>query len=158
MSNVIAETLVEQFEQGRLSRRQLAARLIGLGAALAATPGSTRAGQNRESTFQAAGLDHIALDVTNVPRSRDFYIKHLGLKVVRDGGEDSCFLGSEGDFFLALFRAEKPGLNHYCYGIRDYDVDRAEEKLKDAGLESRRVSGRIYFNDPDGIEVQVAKA
>ena len=91
-----------------------------------------------------------------MPRSRDFYVKHLGLEVIRDGGEDNCFLGSGGDFFLTLFRGDKPGLNHYCYAIRDFDADRAEEKLKAAGLKVRRESGRIYFDDPDGIEVQVS--
>ena len=29
-------------------------------------------------TFQATGLHHIALDVTDVPRSNEFYGKHLG--------------------------------------------------------------------------------
>ena len=151
-----ADRIVEQFERGRLSRRQLVSRLMGLGAALAVFPDSARADQAGEATFRATGLDHVALDVADVPRSRDFYKKHLGLEVIRDGGEDNCFLGSGGGFFLTLFRGEEPGLNHYCYGIRDFDPDRAEAKLKAAGLEVRRESGRIYFDDPDGIEVQVA--
>jgi len=151
-----ADEMIEQFERGKLSRRQLATRLMGLGAALAVVPGIARAGQHREGTFRATGLDHVALDVKDVPRSRDFYKKHLGLEVIRDGGEDNCFLGSGGGFFLTLFRGEKPGLNHYCYAIRDFDADRAEEKLKAAGLKVRRESGRIYFHDVDGIEVQVS--
>ena len=153
MHTDIAEKLVEQFERGLLSRRQLASRLIGLGAALAVT---SNAAQARKSTFQATGVDHVALDVKEVARSRDFYIKHLGLEVIRDGGEDNCFLGSGGDFFLTLFRGDRPGLNHYCYAIKDYDPDRAEEKLKAAGLKPRREGNRVYFHDPDGIQVQVA--
>ncbi|MGO9918919.1 MAG: VOC family protein [Isosphaeraceae bacterium] len=86
------------------------------------------------------------------------YIKHLGLKVTRDGGEDNCFLGAGNDFFLTLFRGDKPGLNHYCYSIGDYNVERAEEKLKSAGFKPRREGNRIYFPDADGIEVQVAGA
>ncbi len=151
-----ADEIVEQFERGQLSRRQLASRLMGLGAALAAVPGAAHAGQDRDSTFRATGLDHVALDVRDVPRSRDWYVKHLGLEVIRDGGEDNCFLGSGGGFFLTLFRGDKPGLNHYCYAIKGFDADRAEAKLKEAGLKVRRESGRIYFDDPDGIEVQVA--
>ena len=151
-----ADEMIEQFERGKLSRRQLASRLMGLGAALAVVPGAAQAGEDREATFRATGLDHVALDVNDVPRSRDFYKEHLGLEVIRDGGEDNCFLGSGGGFFLTLFRGEKPGLNHYCYAIRDFDADRAEEKLKAAGLKVRRESGRIYFHDPDGIEVQVS--
>ena len=156
MRSDIAETLVEEFERGLLSRRQLAARLMGLGAALGVMPGVADASQGESSTFQATGLDHVALNVSSVPRSRDFYIKHLGLKVIRDGGEDNCFLGSGDDFFLTLFKGERPGLNHYCYAIRGYNAEQAEQKLKAAGLKPRREGGRIYFPDLDGIEVQVA--
>jgi catechol 2,3-dioxygenase-like lactoylglutathione lyase family enzyme len=152
----IAETLVEKFERGLLSRRQLVSGLMGLGAALTLIPREGEASQGESSTFQATGLDHVALNVTSVPRSRDFYIKHLGLKVIRDGGEDNCFLGSGDDFYLTLFKGDKPGLNHYCYAIRSYTADQAEEKLKAAGLKPRREGNRIYFPDPDGIEVQVA--
>jgi catechol 2,3-dioxygenase-like lactoylglutathione lyase family enzyme len=160
MQSDIAETLVEDFERGLLSRRQLISRLMGLGAAIAAIsrPANALASQAESAGagFQATGLNHVALNVSSVPRSRDFYIKHLGLKVTRDGGEDNCFLGAGNDFFLTLFRGEKPGLNHYCYSIREYNVERAEEKLKAAGFKPRREGDRIYFPDTDGIEVQVA--
>jgi catechol 2,3-dioxygenase-like lactoylglutathione lyase family enzyme len=152
----IAETLIDEFERGVLSRRQLASRLMGLGAALAVAARSVEAGQGEAATFEATGLNHVALDVRSVPKSRDWYIKHLGLKVTRDGGEDNCFLGGANDFFLTLFRGDKPGLNHYCYSIRDYNPDRAEEKLKAAGLKPRREGNRLYFPDVDGIVVQVA--
>jgi catechol 2,3-dioxygenase-like lactoylglutathione lyase family enzyme len=152
----IAETLVEDFERGLLSRRQLVSGLMGLGAALAVRPGTAEASQDAGSMFQATGLNHVALNVRNVPRSRDFYIKHLGLKVLRESGEENCFLGSGDGFFLTLFKGEQPGLNHYCYTIRGYNVDQAEEKLKAAGLKPRREGNRIYFPDADGIEVQVA--
>jgi catechol 2,3-dioxygenase-like lactoylglutathione lyase family enzyme len=152
----IAETLVDDFERGLLSRRQLVSRLMGLGAALAVMTRAAEARQADGATFQAKGLDHVALNVTSVPKSRDFYVKHLGLKIVRDGGEDNCFLGGADDFFLTLFRGEKPGLNHYCYAIPDYDPDRAEQKLKAAGLKPRREDNRLYFPDIDGIQVQVA--
>jgi catechol 2,3-dioxygenase-like lactoylglutathione lyase family enzyme len=152
----IAERFVEEYERGLLSRRQLVARLVGLGAAMAATPGAASASRAEGATFQATGLNHVALNVRSVPRSRDFYVKHLGLKVTRDGGDDNCFLGAGDDFFLTLFRGETPGLNHYCYSIRGYDPDKTEEALKAAALKPRREDNRLYFPDVDGIEVQVA--
>jgi catechol 2,3-dioxygenase-like lactoylglutathione lyase family enzyme len=158
----LAEKLVGDFEQGRLSRRQLAARLVGLGAALAtfqdASWGQTataEAATAAKPTFEAKGLDHIALDVTDVARSNEFYGKHLGLRVIR-GDENASFLGADRDFFLTLFRGEKPGLNHYCYGIDNYDADDAMERLAAAGLRPRREGNRVYFPDPDGITVQIA--
>jgi catechol 2,3-dioxygenase-like lactoylglutathione lyase family enzyme len=152
----IAETLVEDFERGALSRRQLVSRLMGLGAALTVMQRTAEANQGEGATFQATGLDHVALNVSSVPKSRDWYIKHLGLKVIMDGGEDNCFLGGGDGFFLTLFKGEHPGLNHYCYAIKGYDAEKAEEKLKAVGLKPRREGGRVYFPDPDGIEVQVS--
>lgn len=116
---------------------------------------TVEAAQGEASTFQATGLNHVALNVRNVPRSRDFYIKHLGLKVLRESGEENCFLGNGEGFFLTLFKGEQPGLNHYCYTIPAYDADQVEAKLKAAGLKPRREDNRVYFPDIDGIEVQV---
>jgi catechol 2,3-dioxygenase-like lactoylglutathione lyase family enzyme len=96
----------------------------------------------------------VALDVTDVPRSRDFYMRHLGLRVIR-GDENAMFLGADRDFFLTLFRAERPALNHYCYAITKYDPDEAMEQAAAAGLRPRRTQNRIYFPDPDGLTVQV---
>jgi catechol 2,3-dioxygenase-like lactoylglutathione lyase family enzyme len=160
MSTDLAVKLVADFEQGRLTRRQLAARLLGLGAAMA-TFGETSLAQEAkvataaEPTFRATGLDHIALDVTDLARSYEFYGKHLGLRVIR-GDENASFLGAERDFFLTLFRRETAGLDHYCYAIDDYDADTAMERLAAAGLRPRREGNRVYFPDPDGITVQVA--
>ena len=95
MQALLADKFVEEFEHGRLTRRQLVTRLMGLGAAMAALDsnagaanGGRRAGDRSataapaaEPTFRATGLDHIALDVADVPRSRDFYAKHLGLRL-----------------------------------------------------------------------------
>jgi hypothetical protein len=85
-----AEEIVEQFERGGLSRRQLASRLMGLGAALAVLPGTARGDEDQEGTFRATGLDHVALDVRDVRRSRDFYVKHLGLEVRAVSFSDWC--------------------------------------------------------------------
>lgn len=160
MNSDLAVKLVADFEQGRLTRRQLATRLMGLGAAMAAIGGTSSAEEakvatNAEPTFRATGLDHIALDVTDLDRSIEFYGKHLGLRVIR-GDETASFLGAGRDFFLTLFRRETAGLNHYCYAIDDYDADTAMERLAAAGLRPRREGNRVYFPDPDGITVQVA--
>jgi catechol 2,3-dioxygenase-like lactoylglutathione lyase family enzyme len=160
----LAAKIVADFEQGRLTRRQLVSRLMGLGAALAALKGTawaqesdaTNASDSSRATFQATGLDHIALDVTDVARSREFYQRHLGLRVIRGTGEDSTFMGADRDFFLTLFRADRPSLNHYCYAIEHYDPADAVERLSAAGLQPRRTGNRVYFPDPDGLTVQVA--
>ena len=160
MSTDSAEQIIEAYERGMLNRRELASGLIGLGAAMAVSGnpvvGEAAGSPTGETTmFSATGLDHVALNVNDVTRSREFYVTHLGLEVVREGSAH-CFLGYKtADFCLALFEREPAGLNHYCYNIRRYDPDRAQRILRDVDLKPRREADRLYFDDPDGIEVQI---
>jgi len=152
-----AEQIVKQFESGQLSRRQLVARLMGLGAAMAVVPDAARAGEDRNATLQAKGLNHIALNVRDLKRSAEFYQTHLGLKVVHKQGDFLWVLGrSDDDRFLALFRNDNPGLSHYAYTIENFDPDDVVRKLKAAGIKHSRERHGIYFDDPDGLVVQVS--
>lgn len=152
-----ADRMVDDFVSGRLSRRRLIASLMAMGAAAAGAPRAVRAAVAGETpTFSALSVDHIALSVTDIPRSRDWYVRHLGLRVSREGST-SCFLDC-GDDFVALFAGEKPGLHHYSFAIADYDQQDAARRLRAAGLEPKLRGGRTYFDDPDGIEVQVSPA
>ena len=81
--------LINDFEHGRMSRRQLIAHLTGM---FAATVGATIAFADQQTqlaapspadstaTFDATDLNHIALSVSDVQRSEKWYQKHLGLK------------------------------------------------------------------------------
>jgi catechol 2,3-dioxygenase-like lactoylglutathione lyase family enzyme len=156
MQPEFADQIVEQFERGRLSRRQLVTRLMGLGAAMAIIPDAVRAGEDGKTTLQATGLNHIALIVRDLKRSAEFYRTHLGLKVLHQVEDRMWFLGRGDGIFLALFRNDNPGLNHYAYTIEHYDPDEVVRKLTAAGIEHRRQRHGIYFNDPDGLMVQVS--
>ncbi len=145
------EKMVEDFETGRLSRRQLVRHLTAAAAVLAA--GMRPAAAQGERTFRATGVDHVALTVTDVDCSRRFYERHLGLEVT-SCSVNQCFLDCGRDF-LALFRGSRPGLNHFAFAIEGYRPDGAVASLEAAGLAPRRRENRVYFDDPDGLEVQV---
>ena len=154
MERDLKQTL-SAFDRGELSRRELGFRLMALGAAAAGVaPSIAQAEQNGGSTFEATSLDHIALNVSDIGRSVDFYQQHLGM-TIRSRGNSSAFLNCGRDW-VALFRRGEPGMDHYCYAIRDYDPDEAVAKLEEAGLEPTRRANRVYFPDPDGITVQIA--
>src|SRR4029434_2173243 len=113
--------MINDFEHGRLSRRQLIAYLTGmvatsLGATIAFAdqqPGRTAANPaDSAPTSDATDLNHIALSVTDVQRSQKWYEKHLGLKPTGREG----FL-TTGKGWLALFRGERPGQHHSCYRL-----------------------------------------
>ena len=94
MRNLISEIL-ESDELGTVGRRRLLQGLVALTAA-------SNTADAYASTFQGVGLNHLAIRVTNVERSRDFYQKLLGLPVIHEG-QDNCFLGL-GKNFLTLFQ------------------------------------------------------
>jgi len=149
MEHLISKVL-RSYEQGKLSRRQL---IQGLAALAAATEAARGAGS---STFKGMALNHIAIRVTNVQRSRDFYQKHFGMPVLHEE-KANCFLGL-GKNFLTLFENQKPGLDHFCIAIEDFKPEAVMDQLNLQGLKPRRPSGtdRIYFPDPDAIEVQIS--
>ncbi|RPI09149.1 MAG: hypothetical protein EHM65_09490 [Acidobacteriales bacterium] len=143
--------ILERYESGRSSRRDL---IQALASVAAAAPAASAA----VSTFKGVGLNHIAVRVSDIPRSRAFYQGLLGLPLMSESS-NSCFLGLGGQF-LTLFKNQNPGLDHYCMEIETFTPDEVMDQLKRKGLQPRRPSGtdRIYFRDPDGLEVQLAAA
>ena len=146
---------LQQLERGRpLSRRALA-RLAG-GGAIAASVASVLhsfPATATTSTFRALELNHIAVRVTDPERSAAFYRRHLGMEVVLDR-PFAKFLGC-GPHFVALFRSDQPGLDHFCVTIPDYAQSDSAERLRAAGLEPLLEENRTYFRDPDGLKLQI---
>ena len=107
------------------------------------------------SVFQGNGINHVALNVTNIGRSREFYRRLFGLPVLQQSARN-CFLGVGGNF-LALFQGGKPGMNHFCISVDDYDPSQTKATGEAAGLKVRREQDRLYFPDPNGLTVQVSE-
>lgn len=148
------EATVGAVERGAIGRREAVRRLTALVAALAgARAASAESGST--STFRARGLNHLALRVREVPPARDFYVEHLGLSVLRESSRN-CFLRCGDDNFVALFQGTAPGMDHYCYTVEDYRPGRAVDTLRAAGLSPRREENRVYFEDADGLTVQLS--
>jgi len=148
MKEVIS-ILVESYELGKISRRQLIRGLAAIAPSAYPMTADT-------STFQGVALNHIAIRVANLQRSRNFYQKHLRLPVIHES-KTNCFLGL-GKNFLTLFENPKPGLDHFCIAIEKFQVDSVMEELRRLGLTPTRPSGsdRVYFPDPDGLTVQLS--
>jgi lactoylglutathione lyase len=72
-----SDDLVDRFEKGALSRRELIAGLMALGAS------SSLAGSDAAPVkpIELGGVDHVALRVSDVERSARFYAEHLGATV-----------------------------------------------------------------------------
>lgn len=107
------------------------------------------------SVFQGNGINHVALNVTDIPRSRAYYQRLFGLPVLQESASN-CFLGVGGNF-LALFQGGEPGMNHFCISVEGFDAARTKATGERAGLKVRREQDRLYFPDPNGLTVQVSE-
>jgi metallothiol transferase len=156
------ESLLERFERGALSRREFVASVVATAAAGArAQEAGTPPAPPARKPIPATGIDHAALRVSDVARSRDFYRDLLGMRVTRDGAQ-SAFL-SMGEPFLALFKAgtghskeTDPGLDHLSFSVEGWDFEALVADLRARGLEPWTQERRIYFRDPDGIILQLS--
>jgi catechol 2,3-dioxygenase-like lactoylglutathione lyase family enzyme len=145
-------SMVEHFAAGRLSRRDL---VLGMSALVAAAgaPNVSRA-QERPSTFQALGLNHLALRVTDLDRSQAFYERHLGMSLIPSKA-DSPRLMACGPHVLNLFKAAQPQMDHVCFTVPDYDAEEAASRLRAQGIAPDVEADRVHFVDPDGYRLQV---
>jgi catechol 2,3-dioxygenase-like lactoylglutathione lyase family enzyme len=151
LENIVVN-LLDDFERGRITRRQLVQSLV-LGmmapAALAESAGG----------FKAISVNHISLQVADYRRTRDFYADLLGMKVSNDTGEqvDLTF----GDTVLIARNAKDAGtaplVDHIAYSIGDWDRERVKDELTRRGLDPKPdFQGSFHVRDPDGYLLQIA--
>ncbi len=109
---------------------------------------------NPDSILHAVDVNHVALRVSDVGRSVDWYQGLMGLPLIQRSG-NSAFLGLGGNF-LALFQSGNPGgAAHFCFSVDDYEPQRVTAKLAAHGIQARRRADRLYFEDLNGLTVQV---
>lgn len=120
-------------------------------------------------------LEHINMTVANIDRTIELYSALLGLRTRWSGltsdGRRAAHLGTDHQY-LALFEAEpggpetapqdyaSVGLNHLGFVVDDLDA--ARERLESLGLNAHHEADyepgrRVYFFDPDGIEVELVE-
>jgi len=156
------DELVDRFEKGALSRRELIAGLLTLGAS--APPAVDDAASPRP--IEVRGIDHLALRVSDVERSARFYAEHLGA-TVRSRSASAVFM-DVGAQWIALFgpgaastgfAPTPPGLDHVSFqptSVRGFEE--RTQTLREHGLDPQSPpgSGRVYFKDPDGVILQLS--
>lgn len=149
--NATVAALVDSFTTGRLSRRQL----IGQLSALVALGGSPAAAQRRPSTFEALGLNHLALRVTDLDRTQAFYEEHLGVTLIPSADPASLRLLACGPHVLNMFKASEARMDHVCFTVPNYDAKDAVRRLEAKNLKPDLQGDRTHFTDPDGYVLQV---
>lgn len=125
------------------------------------------------STFTTG---HIGLNVTDLQRSKQFYLEVFGFELAAESAEANrafAFLANDGQTVLTLwqqsngrFPSSTPGLHHLSFAVDHIDkVKQVESKLRALGAKlyhdgivphaEGAQSGGIFFEDPDGIRLEV---
>ena len=157
------ESLVEQFESRKLTRRQLVASLTAIVASATGASAQTPT-PNVSMLAQGRSLNHASLAVTDVEKAAEFYGALLGAKVVSRPGNGGINLGL-GDGFLGLYKLANPGtVNHICVGVDNFDADRLAATCKEMGITAtvdrnpaNRTSGgdQLYIQAFDNHRLQI---
>ncbi len=112
--------------------------------------------------IKTTGIDHVALHVSDVALSKDFYVNVLGMTEDR-GGANYCFLKC-GNQVVGLFGNGGPldqsgvELNHMALNVDIGTYDEVKAHLEANGVAIQGRSGDpycIYFDDPDGHGLQI---
>jgi catechol 2,3-dioxygenase-like lactoylglutathione lyase family enzyme len=165
MENLIVK-LLQDFEHGKMTRRQLiqslalaataasaASSVPALAAPAAAAPGGT--------IVKTAYLNHVGFQVADYKKSRDWYADLFGMKVALDDGKKANLAVGES---LVIFHnrqsASTPIIDHICFTIADWDKDKSvrgavEAELKRRGIETQSTANSIDIKDPDGFRLQL---
>jgi catechol 2,3-dioxygenase-like lactoylglutathione lyase family enzyme len=162
MEHIIAK-LLQDFEHGKMSRRQLIRSLAATAGSVAIAPPPAAEAAAGGQVFKATAFNHVSYQVADYRKSRDFYAGLFGMKVTLDDGKQ-CRLAFGDNILIARNRPSgTPKVDHIAYTIAGWDTDKSVKPALKAELERRGLPIResatggssYHVMDPDGFEVQM---
>jgi catechol 2,3-dioxygenase-like lactoylglutathione lyase family enzyme len=156
MENLIAK-LLDDFDRGRMTRRQLIKSLTVVAAAATAT--SPALAENSKG-FNAVAVNHISYQVSDYAKTRDFYADLMGMKVVGDTGKQcNLILGDTNTFVIprnAPQGTTPPRIDHVAYTIENWDRSAVKAELERRGLNPQPdTDNSFHVKDPNGYDLQI---
>ena len=152
METLISD-LLKRFERGSLTRREL---IQGL-AMLAGTGGVASAAAPQQSALKAAKIDHVSIQVSDLPRSMAFYQSVFGLSVLSEDKPNEIVLLGTTRALVSLHHKNPTGLvDHFAIGIEGFNRDSVTQNLKQRGLNpEENLDAGFHVKDPEGMRVQI---
>ena len=160
-TEALVTRLVDDFAQGRMTRRQLIKTLTVAATAGAGAAGTAAAAADDKKGFKIVTVNHVSYNVADYARTRDFYTNLFpNIKVTKDNGASQCYL-SFGDTFIiprnARGERKPPLVDHIAYTIDNWNQKEVEEALKARGLTPRvDTENSFHVKDPDGYDLQIS--
>ena len=126
------------------------------------------------SDFQVEQIDHVAIDVADLKRSREWYAEVLGLerRFAHAWGEVPTMMcvpadarPGAGETCVALFPGDAGatpgagGIQHFAFRVDGENFRRAQDALRERKIEFRfadhGASHSVYIHDPDGHQIEI---
>ena len=162
MEAVIA-TILKDFEDGKMNRRQLIQSLamVAVAGPAAAAVAPQAAAPAVKAPWKTVHLDHISYAVSDYKRSAAFYQSLMGWEIASDNGENQATLkiGNVGEIIIRNQRRpagaapaaapapaeagqpERPPItgviNHVSWGVEPWDTEGVKAELEKRGLKPR---------------------
>lgn len=120
--------------------------------------------------FQLQHIDHIAIAVSDLERSTNWYQQTLGLeRRYQDVWPDVPVMLCAGQTCVALFRARDDhaasssqaggGMRHFAFVVDRDNFEKAQEELPSRGIDvqfqDHDICHSIYLSDPDGYRIEI---
>ena len=152
MEHIIAK-LLQDFESGRLTRRQL---IQSLALSLGAAPAAGVAPAANNAKLKAIAVNHISYQVSDYVPVRDFYLDLFGMQLTKDDGKEA-FLAFGNTFIIPRNKnVSVPHFDHIAYTIDNWERHAVEEELNRCGLNPKPdTENSFHIADPTGFDVQI---
>jgi len=148
--------LLNRFERGALTRRGL---IQGL-TMLTAAGGTAAEAQAQDAGIKAAKIDHVSIQVADLPGSVAFYQKMFGLTVVSEDKPNEIVRLGVGKALVSLHHKSPTGLvDHFAIGVEKFNKEAVTRELKARGANPEdNLDAGFHIQDPNGIGVQIVGA
>ena len=159
----VITSLLKDFEDGKMSRRQLVQSLamVAVAGPAAAAVGGTAQAPAAKAPWKTVHLDHISYAVSDYKRSAAFYSSLMGWEVANDNGTNQATLkiGNVGEIIIRNARRPADGaaaapppaaptgagdrppltgvINHVSWGVEPWDTEGVKAELEKRGLKPR---------------------
>ena len=164
----MVDSLFDQYERGRMTRRHLVQALAAL--VLPADALAQTASPSRAPIVRGLSVNHVALTVSDVPRSFAFYERLFGVAKgwpATDAGTGIHMDLPDGYISIDSVAAQKGVITHFAVGVDHMDRE-AGKRLADAinrefpnaqardAYQANTGAVTVNLKDPDGFFVQIS--
>ena len=115
--------------------------------------------ESQEAPFRSTRIDHISIQVTDLPRSIGFYEKVFGLSILNEDRDNEIVRMGTTRILVSLHRRPPTGIvDHYALAIDEFDTESVARTLRQLGLTpEQNLDYGFHVRDPEGIPVQIVR-